>query len=278
MQPPAHKKRSLDALSSFLLIFALICLAVSVPATYGVAALTHSSALGAALVVLIFEGMAFGAKILTRFYLLWDKPLDWLARGLLTAAVLPNFVEGWSALYRATEVASAWAAVRDFSLWGVPAGAALLVGVWAALPPFGVYLSLSGWVKRHRELELEQTPTSAVERRLAPITAELAFQQELDRKMEALVEQRRAFAAKLLSQLPAPAVPFGPVDAAPPSVLTLPREAESFPAPVEVIPNEVCADCGVALNPGAKGAAIKQARKAGADGKLRCASCRNRNV
>lgn len=189
-------KRPVDWLSVGFLVMAGVCMAVSVPATFSVASLTHASAFGAALVVFIAEVMAFGAKLATRWFPTWHKQLNSFAVVMLSAAVLPNAVEGWNALWRPDAAEGVWASILATSIYGFPVFAVLIVLVWAALPPVGVYLALTFWVRRQHELETEQTPEAVVSRRLQPIIIEMQVQQRLDEALLGLIEQRqRQFAA-----------------------------------------------------------------------------------
>lgn len=223
MQPMEKKnKRPVDWLSIGFLVMAVVSMAVSVPATFSVASLTHASLFGAALVVFIAEVMAFGAKLATRWFPTWHKQLNSFAVVMLSAAVLPNAVEGWNALWRPEAAEGVWAAIRGTSIYGFPVFAVLIVGVWAALPPVGVYLSLTFWVRRQHELETEQTPEAVVNRRLQPIIIEMQVQQRLDEALLGLIEQRQKQFAALTGPVfqaprlagPSPVVPsktFQPV-------------------------------------------------------------------
>lgn len=202
MEPTQMKKRPLDLLSWGFFLAASICLGISVPATYNVAALTHKDGLGAGLVVLVMELLAFAAKAGTRWFPSWAKTLDRIAIGLLAAAILPNFGEGWGALMTAA-ASPFWAAVRDYSVWGLRPGAILLVFVWASLPPVGVYFFLAFFVKRQQELELIDTPEAVVERRLKPVIVELEVMKSLDARLLTIVEERQKQLAAV-GLLPAP--------------------------------------------------------------------------
>lgn len=184
-------KQPVDWLSVGFLVMAVVCMAVSVPATYSVALLTHTSVFGASLVVFIAEVMSFGAKLATRWFSTWYKQLNSFAVVMLSAAVLPNAVEGWNALWRPDVAKGVWASILTTTIYDFPIFAVLIVVVWAALPPVGVYLSLSFWVRRQHELETEQTPEAVVNRRLQPIIIEMQVQQRLDEALMNLIEQRQ---------------------------------------------------------------------------------------
>lgn len=229
-------KRPVDWLSIGFLVMAAVCMAVSVPATFSVASLTHASAFGAALVVFIAEVMAFGAKLATRWFPTWHKQLNSFAVVMLSAAVLPNAVEGWNALWRPDAAEGVWASILATSIYGFPIFAVLIVMVWAALPPVGVYLALTFWVRRQHELETEQTPEAVVSRRLQPIIIEMQVQQRLDEALLGLIEQRQKQFAALT----------GPVFQAPRLAGPTPVVAKSFqPAPKTTELSAQGADCAI---------------------------------
>lgn len=222
-------KRSVDWLSAGFLVMATVSMAVSIPATFSVASMTHRSLVGAVMVVIIAELMAFGAKLATRWFPAWYKPLNGFAVTMLAAAVLPNAVEGWNALWRADAAEGAWLAIRDVTLWGVPVFALLITLVWAALPPVGVYLALTFWVRRRQELETEQTPEAVVNRRLQPIIIEMQVQQKLDQALLGLMEERqRQYAA--LTVGPAAQLRNQPEGLTAGPVFQAPRLADAAPA------------------------------------------------
>lgn len=217
------KNRLPDGLSVGFILVAVFSLLVSVPATFQVAEITHRHTFGAVLVVLLAEVMAFGSKLATRWFPSWYKPLNTFAGVMLASAVLPNAIEGWEALWR-PEVDGTWAAIRDTSLFGFPFFAVLIVLVWAALPPVGVYLALTFWVRRQFELETAHTPEAVVERRLQPIIIEMDVQQRLDEQLLKLFEQRQQQFGRLIESsqaLQMPLLPAGPssAPAAPPKVV-----------------------------------------------------------
>lgn len=269
-------KRRLDLLSWSFVAAAVLCVTVSLPATYQMATLTHSPELAVALVA-VLEVMAFGAKLGSRWVPSWEQTLDSITKALLSLVLVGNFADGWTSLHR-EPLEGFWSVVAGFDPWGLPVGAALIVGPLSAMVPVGTYLFLSLFVKRQRELDAENDPEREVERRLAPVVAQLQVIGELDRQLAELLNQRQQLYQPVLPP-PEPVFPAPRLDEPPPERDTIQLDGteteEQTPVtqPTESASERSCAKCGRGMSLGEWGAAAKHQRRNRLPARV-CADCR----
>jgi DNA-directed RNA polymerase subunit RPC12/RpoP len=293
------RRQRVDGLSVGLLLAAVAFLLISVPATYNAALIsTHYGVVGAVLRVFVLELLAFGAKVGTRYFPEWEKPLDWFAILMLSITTLINFADEWTALWRPeVELGLAWGAIRDFALFGVPVGAVLMAFVWSALAPTGVYFALTFWTKRQRQLEALENPETLVDRRLGPLIVEMEVQERFDERLLGLLAQRQ----RRYQMVTGPVYEAEP--SAPAPVFELGEAIRRFSSPEAAfeglqrtgeLPNgltysqfvalyetqqkgptneRACSACGKELTAGEYGVAVKYARKH--QQPVRCTECRH---
>ena len=248
--------KKLDVLSVAFCLAAICCLLVSVPATYQMATLVHGRLLAFALVA-VFELMAFGAKLGSRWVPGWSGTLDTITKTLLVVTTLANFASGWDALW-GQQLTGFWAGVRDWSPAGAPVGAIAATLVLSALVPAAIYLFLSLFVRRQLELEDQRRPAAVAERAIEPLLVLLEQHRQTQHALQQLVGPTQHQLVTPQLDAPQPVLPV-----AQPPVAKQPAPAAGWQ----------CAQCGAPGNISQKGVAQKWATARGQIGLL-CKDCR----
>ena len=239
--PPIAQKRAFDWLCAVLVLFGVLCLGVSVPATVDMARVTHDE-YGAYLLVFVLEVMALFSLLAPIWVPSWEEEFSRTALVLLSATTLGNFAAGWNYIWSQTEYGAFWLWVRDANVFGFHLPAILLVLALSASVPFGMKFFIGLAVKRYRENELEHSPEAVAQRMVEPFQVQVLAVQRMQEQLLGLTEQ---FTTPLVlpadtRRLPVPPIPRQPTELPPEQPIPPSADVCSCGNPLTLSDRAVC--------------------------------------